>query len=72
MPSSGPYLLNFNASRTHQSQPRIENGFIEPTYGPHMPSGAPWDSFVASVGPGVPVVHGGPRPPFNIDSSPGR
>ena len=59
----GIYPLNFNTSRTHQYQPRIENGFIEPISGPHMPSGTPWDSVVASV---APWATGGARgPPFS-------
>ena len=57
------YPLNFNASRTHQSEPRIENGFIEPGFRPHMPSRTLWDSVVASDGP---RGTGGARgPPFS-------
>ena len=52
------------ASRTHQSEPRIENGFIEPGSWPHMPSGTPWDSVVASVGPRG--TGGARRPRFSM------
>ena len=62
-PAVSRYPLNSFSHRPHIKSPRIEKGYIEPIFGPHMPSGTPWDSVMASVGPRG--AGGARRPPFS-------